>query len=122
MFQCHADLEVQRCLPFANKTAKNSHETTILRGSQPASILVPEKKGVVVEEEGEGDHRAGNLGIIGNPFIDLSDQNFHCNKRNSTVLEPYTFDRIFRLLTLVINELTFKFISALCLYTYYFLM
>ena len=46
---------------------------------------------------------------------DLSDQNFHCNKRNSTVLEPYTFDRIFRLLTLVINELTFKFISALCI-------
>nr|XP_022316359.1 uncharacterized protein LOC111120023 [Crassostrea virginica]XP_022316360.1 uncharacterized protein LOC111120023 [Crassostrea virginica]XP_022316361.1 uncharacterized protein LOC111120023 [Crassostrea virginica] len=60
---CHADLEVQRCLPFANKTAKNSHETTILRGSQPASILVPEKKGVVVEEEGDGDHRAGNLGL-----------------------------------------------------------
>lgn len=57
---CHSDLEAQRCLPYANKTIKNSHETTILRGSQPGTILVPEKKGEVVEEK---DTSSGSLGL-----------------------------------------------------------
>lgn len=52
-------MEAQRCLPYANKTIKNSHETTILRGSQPGTILVPEKKGEVVEDE---DTSSGSLG------------------------------------------------------------
>uniref|UniRef100_K1PHT5 Major facilitator superfamily (MFS) profile domain-containing protein n=1 Tax=Magallana gigas TaxID=29159 RepID=K1PHT5_MAGGI len=57
---CHSDLEAQRCLPYANKTIKNSHETTILRGSQPGTILVPEKKVEVVEEK---DTSSGSLGL-----------------------------------------------------------
>ncbi|XP_048764637.1 uncharacterized protein LOC125672429 isoform X1 [Ostrea edulis] len=57
---CHGDLVAQRCLPYINKTVKNSHESTVLRGSQPTSILVAEKKDKIVDEN---DVVTGNLGL-----------------------------------------------------------
>ncbi|OWF41023.1 uncharacterized protein LOC110463040 [Mizuhopecten yessoensis] len=52
---CDRDLVAHRCFPFWNNTNTRlfKHHHTVLRGSQPASILLPEKKSYISELESE---------------------------------------------------------------------
>ncbi|KAK3090168.1 hypothetical protein FSP39_009691 [Pinctada imbricata] len=57
---CDRDLVAHRCLPYINKTARGRHEHTVLRGPQPASILLPEKRAQILEDP---DETSGNLAL-----------------------------------------------------------
>ncbi|XP_033733654.1 uncharacterized protein LOC117322813 isoform X2 [Pecten maximus] len=52
---CNRDLVAHRCFPFWNNSDARlfKHQHTVLRGSQPASILLPEKKTYISQLESE---------------------------------------------------------------------